>query len=77
VSFGLFETIAAVAFFAGDFGLGTVILKSGFDGVKYMAMLGTWLKCLKGQAGERRATRSPVRIPAGRGIGFGRMHEGN
>jgi hypothetical protein len=41
VSFGLFETTAAVAFFAGDFGAGTVILKSGFDGVKCMAMSGT------------------------------------
>jgi hypothetical protein len=41
VSFGLFETTAAVAFFAGDFGVGTVILKSGFDGVKCIAMLGT------------------------------------
>jgi len=34
VSFGLFEMDAAVAFFAGDFGLVTVILKSGVDGVK-------------------------------------------
>jgi hypothetical protein len=41
VSFGLFKTAAAVAFFAGDFGVGTVILKSGFDGVNCMAMLGT------------------------------------
>ena len=41
MSFGLFEIDAAVAFFAGDFGLGTVILKSGFDGVKCMTVLGT------------------------------------
>lgn len=41
MSFGLFEIDAAVAFFAGDFGLGTVILKSGFDGVKCMMVLGT------------------------------------
>ncbi|MCX6875732.1 MAG: hypothetical protein NTW21_18275 [Verrucomicrobia bacterium] len=41
VSFGLFKTEAAVAFFAGDFGFGTVILKSGFDGVKCIEVLGT------------------------------------
>jgi hypothetical protein len=39
VSFGLLEIDAAVAFLAGDFGLGTVILKSGFDGVKCITML--------------------------------------
>jgi hypothetical protein len=37
VSFGLFETETAVAFLAGDCGFGTVILKSGFDGVKCIA----------------------------------------
>jgi hypothetical protein len=41
VSFGLFETEAAVAFFDGEPGFGTVILKSGFDGVKCMALVGT------------------------------------
>jgi hypothetical protein len=30
-----------VAFFAGDFGLVTVILKSAFDGVKCITMFGT------------------------------------
>jgi hypothetical protein len=34
VGFGLLEIESAVAFLAGDFGCGTVILKSGFDGVK-------------------------------------------
>jgi len=41
VSFGLLETAAAVAFFAGDFGLGTVILKSGIDWVEGMTVVGT------------------------------------
>jgi hypothetical protein len=41
VSFGLLKTKAAVAFFAADFGFGTVILKSGFDWVKCIVMLGT------------------------------------
>jgi hypothetical protein len=41
VSFGLFKTEVAVAFLAGDFGFGTVILKSGFDGVNCISMLGT------------------------------------
>lgn len=78
MSFGLCETITAVAFLAGDFGLGTVILKSGFDGVKCMAMLGTQLKCLKGQAGGQRsgteAIRRTARGPAGCRIEFGRLH---
>jgi hypothetical protein len=39
VSFGLLKTRAAVAFFAGDFGFGTVILKSGFDWVKCITIL--------------------------------------
>jgi hypothetical protein len=34
VSFGLLEMEATVAFLAGDFGVGTVILNNGFDGVK-------------------------------------------
>ena len=56
MSFGLFETTAAVAFFfAGYFGLGTVILKSGFDWLKCMILGSAQLKCLKGQGGERLA----------------------
>jgi hypothetical protein len=39
VSFGLFKTDAAVAFLAGDFGVGTVMLKSGFDRVECITML--------------------------------------
>jgi hypothetical protein len=38
VSFGRFKTAAAVAFLAEDFGFGTEILKSGFDGVKCIMM---------------------------------------
>jgi hypothetical protein len=41
VSFGRLETEAVVAFLAVDFGFGTVILKSGFDGVKCIAVFGT------------------------------------
>ena len=39
--FGLLETASAVAFRADDFGWGTVILKSGFDGVKCITVGGT------------------------------------
>ena len=53
MSFGLLKTTAAVAFFAGDFGTGTVILKSGFDWVERIVVLGTWLECLPGQGQER------------------------
>ncbi len=52
MGFGLFETTAAVAFFTRDFGVGSVMLKSGFDGVKCIAVLGTSLKCLEVQAGN-------------------------
>jgi hypothetical protein len=38
VSFGRFETEAVVAFLAVEAGFGTVILKSGFDGVKCISM---------------------------------------
>jgi hypothetical protein len=41
VSFGRFETAAAVAVLTVEFGFGTVILKSGFDGVKCIAMVVT------------------------------------
>jgi hypothetical protein len=41
VGFGLCETIAIVAFRAGDFGSGTEIKKSGFDGVNGMTVQGT------------------------------------
>jgi hypothetical protein len=39
VSFGLLKTAASVAFFAEDFGVGTMIVKSGFDGVKCIITL--------------------------------------
>jgi hypothetical protein len=41
VSFGRCETEAVVAFLVREVGFGTVILKSGFDGVKCMVMFGT------------------------------------
>jgi hypothetical protein len=41
VSFGLFEIESAVAFVASEVGWGTVILKSGFDGVYGIMTLGT------------------------------------
>jgi hypothetical protein len=41
VSFGRCETEAGVAFLVSEVGFGTVILKSGFDGVKGIAVLGS------------------------------------
>ena len=78
MTFGLLETDCGVARRTGALGWGAVILKSGFDGVKCIALLGTYLKCLKGQGWERRrgavTVCSPGGSPVGYGIGFGRVH---
>jgi hypothetical protein len=84
VTFGLFETTTAVAFVAGDFGTGTEILKSGFDGVNGITVIRSYLKRLKGQAGKHPITpgtiadseRTPLRLRIGNlAIGHGCVAE--
>jgi hypothetical protein len=47
--FGLFETDATVAFLAKTFGLGTEIMNYGFDGVKCISMVRTYVQRLDHQ----------------------------
>jgi hypothetical protein len=84
VTFGLFETTTAVALVAGDFGTGTEILNSGFDGVNGITIVSSYLKRLKGQARKHPITpgtiagseRTPLRLRIGNlAIGHGCVAE--